>query len=352
MKKFTKICLTTALVLFLIGLILCIVCWFLGGFRQLHNMGNLYSIPFVSYLDDRGVWRDGVWRYGLEDLEDIEDIEEVRRVVNQELEQWLKGLEGEKEQLALTADTLRSLEIDVTDCNVVVMESEDANAWFLVDGNSNRPHYSIENSGGRSELTIENEVEHHIGHWRKGPNDTVCLWLPKGCTLEECEISIGAGYAGTGFLKSDQVNVTVGAGMFELAGFEGKEIKIQVGAGELLAGSVTAETAKFEVGAGHLGIERLSVSREADLDVSMGECEIAGTITGDLDLECDMGETVMSLTGSENDHSYDVECGMGSVTVGSYSHGGFAAEKSWNSGKNSEFDIDCNMGNVTVTFEK
>ncbi len=363
MKKFTKGCLTTALVLFIIGLILSVVCGLLGGFRELEEMGDIEDIPFVWRMDSDGDWRIGFFRspgYDREELEDLEELEEIediesvedaRKAVDQTMEKQYKELEGKKEQLPLTAEMLGSLEIDVDECSVVIWKSEDEHVWYLADGNTNRPYYSIENEGGRSELSIENEVEHHLGHWRNGPNDTVYLWLPEGCALEECEISMGAGYMDSIFLKARKMKAELGAGLVTADGFEGEEISILVGAGELLADRIKAGTADFEIGAGHLSVEELTVSGKMDLDVSMGAAEVAGTIAGDLDVECGMGEIVMSLTGSEDDHSYYVECGMGNVVVGDYSHGGVASHKSWNAGKSSYFDINCNMGNVTVTFE-
>lgn len=323
MKKFTKGCLMTALVLFLVGLMLCIVCGVLGGFRQLAQM-------------------DGII--------DVGDIDVGNMDVG-DLERKLKELDGKQEALPLTAETLGSLEIDLVMCNLLIQESADEHVWLLVEGDTNRPEYTIENDGNRSRLCIENDEDYNY-YWRSKPKDYVYLWLPKGCTLKECEIDIGAGYAKSISLNADQANITVGAGLIEMNGFAGKEVLLSADAGELLAGRVTAETAVLQIGAGHLSVEELSVSRDANIGVGVGQCEIAGTITGDLDLDCDMGETVMRLTGSEDDHSYDVECGMGEINVGSRSHSGVATERSWNSGKDSEFEIDCNMGTVTVTFEE
>lgn len=321
MKKFTKGCLMTALVLFLVGLLLCLVCGLLGGFRQLNEMNGIGGIPF---------------RYGRNATDGVK-------------------FGDQKEQLSLTADTLGSIDIDVEACNVLIQRSADEHVWFLVESESHEyePHYTIENQGAKSTLRIENEGKHPINHWGKGPNDTMLyLWLPEGCALEECRIDMGAGLVESSFIKAQQVRVSVGAGTLDADGFEGDEVRLSVGAGEILAERVTAGTADFEIGAGHMRIEELSVNREADISVSAGNCEIAGTIAGDLDLECDMGVTELSLTGSEEDHSYDVECGMGEVAVGSYSHSGFAAEKTWNAGKDSEFAIDCSMGTVTVVFDK
>ncbi|MDE7247653.1 MAG: DUF4097 domain-containing protein [Lachnospiraceae bacterium] len=328
MKKFTKGCLMTALVLFFVGLCLCIVCGLLGGFRQLDEINDIKGIPF---------WYD---------------IDDVKTGVLDHKWKMTGDIDG-KEQLPLTADTLGSIEIDVGNCDVLLQNSEDEHVWFLVEGDTNRPYYTIKNDHGRSKLCIENETKHHSKHW-KYPNDTLYLWLPENCALEECEISLGAGVMEGIFINAKKIEISVGAGLIDMDGhgLEGDEVTLTVGAGEILAGCVTAEKADFEVEAGHLYIEELLVSREADVDVSAGNCEITGTITGNLDLECEAGYAEMHLTGSEDDHSYEVECGMGDVTVGHHSHGGFASEKTWNSGKDSQFEISCSVGNVIITFDE
>ena len=61
MKKFTKGCLMTALVLFFVGLTISLVCGLLGGFRQLTEMG-LSDFPFGLYRDFAGDWRIGFFR--------------------------------------------------------------------------------------------------------------------------------------------------------------------------------------------------------------------------------------------------------------------------------------------------
>ncbi len=345
MKKFTKGCLITALVLFIVGLIICGVGGLLGGFRELSEMDGIGSIPFRYY---RNVESDWIGFYDEKELERLENIEDIENMAD-----WKSAeLEEKKEQLALTADTLGSITIDLKECNLVIRESADEHVWISVDGSQHETYYAIEDGkSGKSGLCIQNETSHRRKYWKD--NDMVCLWLPKDCVLEVCEVDMGAGYMTSSlFLKADQVNITVGAGLLEAEGFEGDEITVLVGAGELLAGRVTAQRADFEVGAGHLCVDDLSISHEADLTVNMGVCEITGNITGDLDLECDMGEAILSLAGSQDDHSYEVDCGMGEVTIGSYSHSGLATERSWNTGKASEFDINCAMGNITITFDR
>ena len=56
MKKFTKGCLITALVLFIVGLIICGVGGLLGGFRELSEMDGIGSIPFRYYRNVESDW--------------------------------------------------------------------------------------------------------------------------------------------------------------------------------------------------------------------------------------------------------------------------------------------------------
>ena len=79
MKKFTKGCLMTALVLFFVGLTISLVCGLLGGFRQLTEMG-LSDFPFGLYRDFAGDWRIGFFRspgYRVHELEELEELEEL-----------------------------------------------------------------------------------------------------------------------------------------------------------------------------------------------------------------------------------------------------------------------------------
>ena len=71
-----------------------------------------------------------------------------------------------------------------------------------------------------------------------------------------------------------------------------------------------------------------------------------------MNVDCGMGNVTMRLTGSEDDHAYEVDCGMGSVEIGGRSYGGLATEQKWNSGQGSVYEIECNMGNVKLFFEE
>ncbi len=167
MKKFTKGCLITALVLFIVGLIICGVGGLLGGFRELSEMDGIGSIPFRYY---RNVESDWIGFYDEKELERLENIEDIENMAD-----WKSAeLEGKKEQLALTADTLGSITIDLKECNLVIRESADEHVWISVDGSQHETYYAIEDGkSGKRRATGEN-----IGK--------TTIWSVCGCQRTVC----------------------------------------------------------------------------------------------------------------------------------------------------------------------
>lgn len=336
MKKFTKVCLLTALILFILGCLICGVCGLSGGFRQLRNLNGIAGIPFVYH---RGI------EFGFFDHD--EDKDWVR-------DDWEKReADGNKEKLTATVDTLRNIEIDVTDCYLLIMESEDDHVWISVNGKTQETYYKIEpDSAGRECLYIRNTRDHRVGNWWTDYNDTITLYLPKGCDLDSVIIELGAGLMVSTPLKAVVIDIVVGAGTCDVQMFEGESVNLVVGAGQIETDALTADTAALTIEAGQLVVKDMSVNDLMTVGLGMGSARVAGTITGNLNVECNMGELDMELTGSEDDHGYIVDCGMGEVKAGSTICAGLTSEKSWNTEKDSLFTIDCSMGSVAIRFDK
>lgn len=259
---------------------------------------------------------------------------------------------ADKEKLTLTVDTLRDIEIDVADCNLLIMESEDDYVWISVSGKAQEIYYSVEPyTTGKHMLSIKDTNHHHI-NWRTSHYDTICLYLPKDCMLDSVIIELGAGLIESIPLKADVLDIDVGAGVCEASSLEGENVSLAVGAGGIEADVLRADTMDMEIGAGEIQIRDIQVKKYASVDVNMGSAVMVGTIAGNLDVECNMGSVQMSLTGDEDDHGYSVDCGMGEVMIGSRKCEGLASERSWNEGKDSQFEVDCSMGNVTILFDK
>lgn len=331
MNKFTKGCLMTALILFLVGIVICGVSGLLGGFRQIREMNGIGSIPFGYHKN-----ADGNWQIGF-----LHNNERIGK--DWEKERYLLISEGQENGISMNADAFTELDIELADCVLYLEESKDDQIRVYVEGDDLRYYWLVE---GRT-LRLRN-----AGKMKSHDDDEVHVSIPADLSFRELEIDFGAGLlvAATP-LNAQEMDIEIGAGECELMEVSADEADIMVGAGKLFVGALGIRTAEITVGAGELTVDDIIVNDKLDLSIGVGSAMVNGTILGDLSLDCGMGTAAMALTGSEDDHSYEVEVAMGNVLIGHHDHGGFAASRSWNSGKDSRFDIECDMGSVAIAFE-
>lgn len=344
MKKFTKGCLYTALVIFIIGAVLCGVGGLLGGFRQLDNMDirEVTGIPLVYRIGPKGIeYGFGFWEDG--------DIDWGK------YENWQRINDGEGERaLSLTADTLRNLYIEADACELHIEKSEDEFVRLAVDGDANTLRYHIEDGDLRI-VRKWNRTWRLISINLTDTVNKVYLYLPEGTSLDYMDIEIGAGtMAGTTDsigLTARDANIEVGAGELEIDSLTvDNEAVLKVGAGTIRIKKLVCDVADMDIGAGELDINDIAIAKEANIDLGMGSVDIGGIITGDLNVDCSMGEVTLDMDDDEQNHNFEINCSMGEVRVGSRSYSSLSSSQTTNNGSDSNFDIDCSMGTVTVKF--
>lgn len=323
-------CLLTALVMLIVGCVICGVCWLFGGFRQLDQINGLANIPFFHYQGNGLHWSFG---FGDDESEFGKDWEKER---------YLRIKDGET--VSFQASSFRELDLELGACTLYLQESADDQIYVSVEGNVLRHYYLVDGSTFR----VRNAGKTIIA----GKSDKVYLKIPKDFLFDEADVTIGAGTLEGGALRAGDLSMDVGAGECSLDEISGNEVSLNVGAGAIRTESLDAEKLDLDVGAGEFRLKGVSVTRELDLELGMGNAEIDGAVTGNLKVDCGMGNVTMRLAGSEDDHAYEVDCGMGSVEIGNRNYGGFSTEQKWNSGQGSVFEIECNMGNVKISFDK
>ncbi len=164
-----------------------------------------------------------------------------------------------------------------------------------------------------------------------GANEIV-VRLPKGSVYEEVEAEVGAGE-------------------MEVDGIEIRELEAEIGAGELTVDNAKVQELTVKVGAGQIQVSD-SVVQDAEVTVAMGECIFEGTINGNLNADCEMGNMEFALSGKEEDHNYDVSCAAGNVSIGGFEFAALAADREVDNQANSTFKVDCSMGNIVIAFEE
>ena len=126
MKKFTKGCLMTALILFLVGIVICGVSGLLGGFRQIREMNGIGGIPFGYHKSADGNWHLGFFQNNGEIGKDWEK------------ERYLAISEGQENGISMNADAFTELDIEMADCFLYLEESQDDQIRVYVEGDDLR----------------------------------------------------------------------------------------------------------------------------------------------------------------------------------------------------------------------
>ena len=131
-----------------------------------------------------------------------------------------------------------------------------------------------------------------------------------------------------------------------------QELEIEMGAGTVyLNRDIETEKLSVEMGAGEFESKNPVTAREADLEIGTGSMTFADLSARKTDGECGLGELNLTLTGTQENYNYDLECGVGNLDVGSDSYSGLGREKSIsNTGADRKLDLECGMGNVSVNF--
>ena len=126
-----------------------------------------------------------------------------------------------------------------------------------------------------------------------------------------------------------------------------QELEIEMGAGTVyLNRDIETEKLSVEMGAGEFESKNPVTAREADLEI--GSMTFADLSARKTDGECGLGELDLTLTGTQEDYNYDLECGVGNLDVGSDSYSGLGREKTIsNKGADRKLDLECGMGNIS-----
>lgn len=224
----------------------------------------------------------------------------------------LDGASKISEYTIASLDGIGELDVNVSHLLVEIQESEDAQIEFITD---NIPaevedELMLVQDGDELEVFIRNEKK-----WKRALNkhagiETLTIRIPKEHRLRAMSLCVGGG-----MLEAD--NIQVG------------ELDVAVGAGEANITQIHVNTLDVEVGA--------------------GEVNIAGTVTAKANIECGIGSVDYEATGSQQDYSYDVEVGVGVVSIGDEEYSGIVNNKTIKNG-GPLMEIECGIGEVNITF--
>ena len=128
-------------------------------------------------------------------------------------------------------------------------------------------------------------------------------------------------------------------------------VAIDVGAGNIEIEKVTGSDTDINVAMGQVVISEMETD-SLNIEVGMGNAEVKGNINYEAIVDCGMGQVVMELEGEGKDFNYNLDCGLGSLSVEGVYHIAGIGDSYVNNDASMEMDISVGMGTVTVSFEE
>ncbi len=128
----------------------------------------------------------------------------------------------------------------------------------------------------------------------------------------------------------DKVTIEVDAASFKMSDLLADELEVDVDAGSFKANNITAIKTVIDVDAGEAKIDLLD-SKKSKFDADVGDIRI-------------------TMVGAESDYSYEADCDLGDIQVGSYSGEGLSDEYYYRGGDRS-IEADCNVGSIIIKME-
>lgn len=227
-----------------------------------------------------------------------------------------KGEIGEMKTYEVNGD-VRSIEINVGAAELRVISGEE----FSVESNIKKLNVKLKNGV----LKIA-EKSHLSLSYNGKPQLTVCI--PEGTELEAFSLDAGAG---TIFIES----------------VSAERVELDLGAGKTDVGSLVA-TKKAEIngGAGRICVSDCRINA-LEADTGAGTMDITGVLTGKCGINIGVGKAELVLRGGESSYSFDVDKGIGKITIAGNE---MSDGQKYGSGQN-HIEIDGGVGSVTISFE-
>ncbi|MCR5799129.1 MAG: DUF4097 domain-containing protein [Lachnospiraceae bacterium] len=170
---------------------------------------------------------------------------------------------------------------------------------------------------------------------KTGPlnNTEVKIDLPEDTELDDLTLSTGASK-----LKMEDINCHT--------------LNLEIGAGNADIDDLNCSDSAFiEVGAGNFKASG-SYFHDADINTGIGEFSFSdGDITGNLNLDCGIGNVDLDLESEAEDHNISVDGGIGNIRIDGDKYHGLGNEINKQSNTDSTYTINCGTGNVDIDFD-
>lgn len=302
MKKFAKISLITAAVMFVLGWGLLITGGVMGGVTLIKE----FAVHGFSYL-----------REGLFEIVESVPLDLIPEEVNINYNEAYPTIQGEN---------VSNMQIcgrdEVTDMKIYMMSGE------LSVKNCTTDDFGVDWEGvGKFQYYVEDGTLYVISTENFG---NVTLYVPVDMNFESCTLAAAASNVDIDTIKAGDVSMYFGA----------SEVSIDL----LEADGFTLESGKssFEIAKGTIG--------DCVIEYDTGDIGYSGSILGNAEVTGSMGNLEMELWGDSDQFNYFIHSSMGSVDMPGYDVVGWTQNKIIDNSAGKDMTINSSMGNIEINF--
>ena len=149
---------------------------------------------------------------------------------------------------------------------------------------------------------------------------------------------------------------------------EGEELdslRLDMGAGKLKVDELNAKIAEFDLGAGSISLDNLNITEKFELDggagsisidnsiinngqidLGLGVLDLTGKLLGNTSIDGGVGSIKLNLLGNKDDYKFDIEKGIGRVTIDDTSYNTTIVGEGSNLIK-----LETGVGGATILFK-
>lgn len=217
---------------------------------------------------------------------------------------------------------IRELDIEIGAADFEIKSGD----TFRVE--SNLTNLTVQERAGRLIISEKTQFGEKIHFGVTYTGETVLdLYVPAGTVFEKADITTGAGVVSIDTLTADTLKLELGAGKVDIQNL------------------IATRRAEIDGGAGELNILGGTLA-DLDLDLGVGELNFSAGLSGECDFDCGVGAANITLPGSEDDYTIQIDKGLGDAFIGNAQA---VNGKKYGSGP-VELDVDGGVGKIEISF--
>ena len=130
-----------------------------------------------------------------------------------------------------------------------------------------------------------------------------------------------------------------------------EEINITAGAGELTVRGITSMEMELNLGAGNTVLTDIGID-DTEVRCGAGNVDLNGKLQGDINIECGVGNVTMTLEGKKTDYNYDIATGIGGMHIAGTTYGTLDRSVNEDNGAPYTIEMTGGVGEVEISFQE